>query len=125
VAALQHGRYIGYGHLYFSSVDGRDKNVWLVAVITQMHIKLFDQALICSGGDGLKKPLQTLVLQLLNYPTCSFIIGELLFEKVFSNKSLRLSMGRLATMPRVPEDREDDPWPLGILEVGWGFLLST
>jgi predicted membrane-bound spermidine synthase len=42
VAALQHGRYIGYGHLHFSSIDGRDKNVRLVAVITQMLIKLSD-----------------------------------------------------------------------------------
>jgi hypothetical protein len=27
VTALQNSRYIGYGHLYFSVVDGRDKNV--------------------------------------------------------------------------------------------------
>jgi hypothetical protein len=80
VTTLQHGRYIGYGDLHFSSVDGRDKNVWLVAVITLMLIKLSDQALVCSGGDGLEKPLQTPVLQLLNRSTCSFIIGELLFD---------------------------------------------
>jgi hypothetical protein len=80
VDALQHDRYISYGHLHFSFVDGRDKNVQLVAVITQMHIKLSDQALICDGGDGLERPLQTSVLQLLNCPTCSFIIGELLFD---------------------------------------------
>jgi hypothetical protein len=28
----------------------------------------------------LEKPLQSPVLQLLNRPTCSFIIGELLFD---------------------------------------------
>jgi hypothetical protein len=42
VVALQNGRYIGYGHLHFSSSNGRDKNVRLVAVITQMLIKRFD-----------------------------------------------------------------------------------
>jgi hypothetical protein len=80
MATLQNGRYIGYGHLHFSSVDGRDKNVWLVAIITQMLVKSSDQVLICSGGDGLEKPLQAPVLQLLDRPTCSFIIGELLFD---------------------------------------------
>jgi hypothetical protein len=45
--------------------------------------------------------------------------------KVFSNKSLWLSMGRWATMLWVPVDREEDPWPLGIVEVGWGFSSNT
>jgi hypothetical protein len=80
MVALQNGRYIGYSHLHFSSVDGRDKNVRLVAVIAQMLIELSDQALICSGGDRLEQPLQTPVLQLLNRPTSSFIIGELFFD---------------------------------------------
>jgi hypothetical protein len=79
VAALQNGHYICYGHLHFSSVNGREKYVRLVAINTQMLVKLSDQALVCSGGDGHEKPLQTLVLQLLNHPTCSFIFGELLF----------------------------------------------
>jgi predicted membrane-bound spermidine synthase len=62
MAALQNSHYIGYGHLHFSSIDGRDKNVWLVVIITQMLIKSSNQALVCSGGDGLEKPLQTPVL---------------------------------------------------------------
>jgi hypothetical protein len=80
MAALQHCRYIGYSHLHFSSVDGRDKNIRLVAVIAQMLIEFSDQTLVCSGGDGLEQPFQTSVLQLLNCPTSSFIIGELLFD---------------------------------------------
>jgi hypothetical protein len=80
MATFQNGCYIVYGHLYFSSVNGREKYVRLVAINTQMFVKLSDQALICSGGNGLKKPLQIPVLQLLNSPTCSFIIGELLFD---------------------------------------------
>jgi hypothetical protein len=46
MAALQNSRNIGYGHLHFSSVNGREKYVRLVAINTQMLIKLFDQALI-------------------------------------------------------------------------------
>jgi hypothetical protein len=80
VTALQSGRYVGYGYLHFSSVDGRDKNVQLVPVITEVLIKFSDQALVCSGGDGLEQPLQTPTLQFLNCPTCSFIVGELLFD---------------------------------------------
>jgi hypothetical protein len=80
VTALQNGRYIGYGHLHVSTVDGRDKNIWLAAIVSQMLIKCFDQTHICGGGDGLKQPLQTLVLQFLDHPTCSIIIGELLFD---------------------------------------------
>jgi hypothetical protein len=80
VTALQNGCYVGYSHLHFSSIDGRDKNVRLVAVITEVLIKLSDQALVCSGGDGLEQPLQTLILQLLNRPTSCRIIGELLFD---------------------------------------------
>jgi hypothetical protein len=45
-----------------------------------MLVKLSDEVLVCNGGDGFEKPLQTPVLQLLNCPTCSFIIGELLFD---------------------------------------------
>jgi hypothetical protein len=39
VTALQNGRYIGYSHLYISAVDGRDKNIWLAAIVSQMLIK--------------------------------------------------------------------------------------
>jgi hypothetical protein len=96
MAALQNRRYIGYGLLHFSSVDGRDKNVRLVAIITQMLIKSSDQALVYSRGDGLEKSLQTPVLQLLNRLTCSFIIGELLFDGkgVLQNELMALN-GRL------------------------------
>jgi hypothetical protein len=51
MAALQSCRYIGYGHLHFSSVDGRDKNVRPATIITQMLVKSPDQTLICSGGN--------------------------------------------------------------------------
>jgi hypothetical protein len=55
----------------------------------------------------------------------SLLENSSLMAKVFSNKSLRLSVGLLATMPWIPEDRKEDPWPLGIMEVGWGFLSNT
>jgi hypothetical protein len=59
VTALQNSRYIDYGHLHVSADDGRDKNIWLVAIVSQMLIKSSDQTLICGGGDRLKQPLQT------------------------------------------------------------------
>jgi hypothetical protein len=80
MAALQHSRYIGYGHLHFSSVNGREKSVWLVTIYPQMLVEFSDQALVCSGGNGFEKPLQTPALQFLYCPTCSFILGELLFD---------------------------------------------
>jgi hypothetical protein len=80
MAALQHSRYIGYGHLHFSFVNGREKYVRLVTIYPQMFVELSDQSLVCSGGDGLEKPLQTLALQFLYCPTCSFVVGELLFD---------------------------------------------
>jgi hypothetical protein len=52
MAAFQNSRYIGYGHLHFCSVNGREKYVRLVAFNPQMLVKLSDQALVCSGGDG-------------------------------------------------------------------------
>jgi hypothetical protein len=80
MAAFQNGRYIGYGHLHFSAVNGREKYVRLVAFNPQMLVKLFDQALVCSGGDGFEKPFQIPVFQFFDRPTCSFIVGELLFD---------------------------------------------
>jgi hypothetical protein len=80
MAALENGSYVSYGHLHFSSVNGREEYIRLVALTTQMLVELSDQALVCSGGDGLEQPLQTPVLQLLNHPTSRFIIGELLFD---------------------------------------------
>jgi hypothetical protein len=59
MAALQHSCYIGYGHLHFSSVNGREKYLRLVAINPQMFVKFSDQALICSGGNGFEKSLQT------------------------------------------------------------------
>jgi hypothetical protein len=126
MATLQNGRYINYGHLHFSSIDGRDKNVWLVAIITQMLVKSSDQALVCSGGNGLEKPLQAPILELLDPQLVASLLENSFFiAKVFSKMSFQLSMGSLATMARVPEDREVDPWPLGILKGGWGFLSNT
>jgi hypothetical protein len=80
MAALQHSRYIGYGQLHFSSVNGREKYIWLATVNPQMSVKFSDQSLVCSGGDGFEKPLQILALQFLYRPTCGFVVGELLFD---------------------------------------------
>ena len=54
ITAFQSSRYIGYGQLHISIVDGRDKNVWLAAVVPQMLIKSPDQTFVCSAGDGLE-----------------------------------------------------------------------
>jgi hypothetical protein len=59
MAALQNGHYIGYGHLHFDAVNGREKDVWPVALVPQMLIKCLDQTLVCSGGNGFEKPPQT------------------------------------------------------------------
>jgi hypothetical protein len=56
MATLQNSRYINYGHLYFSSVNGGEKYIRLVTLTTQMIVKFSDQALVSSGGDGLEKP---------------------------------------------------------------------
>jgi hypothetical protein len=80
MATLQRGCYVGYGHLYFSSVNGIEKHTWLVALTPQIIIEFSDQALIGGGGNGLEKPLEAPVLQFLNGPTCCLIIGELLFD---------------------------------------------
>jgi hypothetical protein len=80
MAAFQHSRYIGYGHLHFSSVNGRKKYVQLVTINPQMSVKFSDQLLVCRGGDGFEKPLQTPALQFLYRPTCGFVVGELLFH---------------------------------------------
>jgi hypothetical protein len=52
MVAFQNNRYVGYGHLDVSIVDGRDKDVWPVAVVLQVFIKGMDQTFICVGGDG-------------------------------------------------------------------------
>jgi hypothetical protein len=57
MATLQNGRYVGYGYLYFSSVNGREKYIWLVALTPQILVEFSDQVLISGGGDGLEKPL--------------------------------------------------------------------
>jgi hypothetical protein len=45
MVALQNGCYVGYGHLYFSSVNGGEKYIRLVTLTTQIIIKFSDQAL--------------------------------------------------------------------------------
>jgi hypothetical protein len=80
MAAFQHSRYISYGHLYFSSVNGREKSIRQVTINPQMSVKFSDQPLVCCGGDRFEKPLQTLALQFLYHPTCGFVVGELLFD---------------------------------------------
>jgi hypothetical protein len=68
MVALQHSRYIGDGHLHFSSINGRERYVRLVTVNPQMSVKFFDQTLVCSGGDMFEKPLQTPTLQFFYHP---------------------------------------------------------
>jgi hypothetical protein len=80
MAAFQNGRYIGYSHLHFSSVNEREKYVRLVAINPQMLVKFSNQMLVCSGGDGFEKPLQTPAFQFFDRPTYSFIVGELHFD---------------------------------------------
>jgi hypothetical protein len=58
VTAFQNSRYVGYGHLDVDAINGREKDVWLVALVPQMLIKCLDQTLVCSGGNGFEKPLQ-------------------------------------------------------------------
>jgi hypothetical protein len=80
MAALQHSHYISNGHLHFSSVNGREKCIRLVTVNPQMSVKLSDQPLVCSGGDGFEKPLQTPALQFFYRSTGGFVVGEHLFD---------------------------------------------
>jgi hypothetical protein len=80
MTVLQNSRYVGYGHLHIYIVNGREKNVWLAALVPQMLIKGLNQTLVCSGGDGLEQPLQTPALQFLVRPTCSIILGEFIFD---------------------------------------------
>jgi hypothetical protein len=80
MAALQHSRYISDGHLHFSFVNGREKYVRLVTINPQMSVKLSDQPLVRSGGNGFEKLLQTPALQFLYCLTCGFVVGELLFD---------------------------------------------
>jgi hypothetical protein len=54
MATLENGHYVGYGHLHFSSVNGREEYIRLVALTTQMLVELSHQALVCSRGDGLE-----------------------------------------------------------------------
>jgi hypothetical protein len=126
MAALQHSRYISNGHLHFSPVNGREKNVRLVTVNPQMSVKLSDQPLVCSGGDGFESLFKP---RCFNSSTAQLVASLLentsLMAKVFSNKSFRLSMDGLATLAWDPEDWDDKPWPLGMLEVRWGLSSST
>jgi hypothetical protein len=98
-----------YGHLHVSAVDGRGKNVRLATIITQMLVKSTDQTFVCGGGDGLEQPLQTPVLLFLDHPTCSIIIGELLFDgkSVLQNElpTLKRRLGFHGPGPRGPRSR--------------------
>jgi hypothetical protein len=126
MAALQHSRYISDGHLHFSSVNGREKCVRLVTVNPQMSVKLSDQLLVCCEATGLKSLFKP---RRFNSSTAQLVASLLentsLMAKVFSNKSFRLSIDGLATMAWDPNDRDDEPRPLGMLEVRWGNLPST
>jgi hypothetical protein len=39
IVAFQNSRYVGYGHLDVSIIDGKDKDVWPVVVVLQVFIK--------------------------------------------------------------------------------------
>jgi hypothetical protein len=49
--AFQNSYYVSYGHLDVLIVNGRNKDMWLVAVVLQIFIKRPDQIFICGGGD--------------------------------------------------------------------------
>jgi hypothetical protein len=94
MTALQNSRYVGYGQLHVSIVDGRDKNIWPIAIVPQVLIKGPDQTFVCSGGEGLEQPLQTPSLQLLDRPLCSFILGEFVFDGKRSLQDELLALNR-------------------------------
>jgi hypothetical protein len=50
MVAFQNSRYVSYGHLDVSIVNGRDKDVWPVVVVLQVFIKGPDQMFICGGS---------------------------------------------------------------------------
>jgi hypothetical protein len=54
----------------------------------------------------------------------SLLENSSLIAKVISNKSFRLSMDGLATVAWDPDDRDDEPRPLGMLEVRWGQFVE-
>jgi hypothetical protein len=39
MTALQSSRYVCYGHLHVFAVNGRQKNLWSVAIVPQMLVK--------------------------------------------------------------------------------------
>jgi hypothetical protein len=80
MVAFQNSCYVCYGHLDVSIVNGRDKNVWPVAIVLQVLIKGLNQTFICGGGDWFEQLLQTLAVKLLNYPLCCIILGEIFFD---------------------------------------------
>jgi hypothetical protein len=51
MVAFQNSRYVGYGHLDVSIVDGKDKDVWTIVVVLQILLKRLDQTFTCGGGD--------------------------------------------------------------------------
>jgi hypothetical protein len=57
MVTLQCGRYVGYSHLDFFSVNGREEHILPVALTPQILIKFSHKALISGGGDGLEKSL--------------------------------------------------------------------
>jgi hypothetical protein len=118
IIAFQSSRYVDYGHLHVSIVDGRDKNVWPAVVVPQMLIKSLDQMFVCGGGDGFEQPFQATVLHFLNRPLRSLILGEVIFdgERGLQDELLSLNGGpdHHGLGFRGPRGRK---LPLGMLEV--------
>jgi hypothetical protein len=63
-----------------------------------------------------------------NSPTAQLVASLLentsLMAKVFSNKSFQLSIDSLGTVAWDPDDRDDEPHPLGMMEVRWGQFVE-
>jgi hypothetical protein len=55
----------------------------------------------------------------------SLLENTSLMAKVLSNKSFRLSIDGLTTVAWDPDDQDDEPRPLGMMEIRWGNLSST
>jgi hypothetical protein len=126
MGAFQNSHYAGNGHLDVSIINGRDKDVWLAAVILQIFIKRSDQAFICGGGNRFEKPFQTPVFQFLNHPSCSIIFGEVLFDSKcgLQNELPTLKRGpdHHGLGPRGPKSRT---LPSRHAAALWGILSST
>jgi hypothetical protein len=126
MGAFQNSHYVSYGHLDVPIVDGRDKDIWPVAIVLQVLIKRPNQTFICDGGDWFEHPLQTSAFKLLNCPPCCIILGEIFFDgkcclqDEFS--TLKRGLGHHGLGPRGPRNRT---LPSRHVAALWGILSNT